>query len=164
MRNRFTRPAQPFTEPGGRRVDAQHFTTGALAHHLREGPRVIAAHEPGGPLAVTGQVIFPEDLPDGPAAPITVTVQDVSRADAPSIDLASVTIPAGAVAPVAGEAIPFSIPVETYDPRLTYSVRAHVDRDGDGRVSRGDLVSTTHNPVLTRGAGTVVNVPLSVVG
>ena len=118
----------------------------------------------GGPLAVTGQVIFPEDLPDGPAAPITVTVQDVSRADAPSIDLASVTIPAGAVAPVAGEAIPFSIPVETFDPGLTYSVRTHVDRDGDGRVSRGDLVSTTHNPVLTRGAGTVVDVPLSVVG
>lgn len=122
-----------------------------------------AARRSGGPLTVTGNVIFPDDLPPGPVASISVTIQDVSRVDAPAVDLVSVTIPAGATAPVAGQAIPFSIPVTTYDARMTYSVRARVDRDGDGQVSSGDLVSTTHNPVLTHGADTVVDVPLSVV-
>lgn len=118
----------------------------------------------GGPVVVTGDVIFPVDLPAGPAAPIVVSVEDVSRADAPAVTLASAVIPASATPPVPGERVPFSIPISAYDVRMTYSVRAHVDRDGDGRVSSGDLISTTHNPVLTRGGGTVVDVPLSVVG
>ena len=116
-----------------------------------------------GPVVVTGNVIFPANLPPGPAAPITVTIQDVSRMDAPAVTLASTTIPVSAP-PTPGQAVPFRIPVGAYDSRMTYSVRAHVDRDGDGRVSSGDLVSTTSNPVLTRGAGTVVSVPLTVVG
>lgn len=123
-----------------------------------------AARLSGGPLTVTGNVIFPDDLPPGPVASISITIQDVSRADAPAVDLVSVTIPAGETAPVAGQAIPFSIPVATDDARITYSVRARVDRDGDGQVRSGDLVSTTHNPVLTHGAGMAVDVPLSVVG
>ncbi len=115
-------------------------------------------------VVVTGDVIFPIDLPAGPAAPIVVSVEDVSRADAPAVTLASAVVPASATPPVPGERVPFSIPISAYDARMTYSVRAHVDRDGDGRVSSGDLISTTHNPVLTRGGGTVVDVPLSVVG
>jgi hypothetical protein len=32
-----------------------------------------------------------------------------------------------------------------------YSVRVHVDLDGDRRVSRGDFISTESHPVLTLG-------------
>lgn len=127
-------------------------------------PGGVDSGHAGGPLTITGNVVFPADLPAGPPAPIAISVQDVSRADAPAVEVASVIIPAGATRPAPGAAVPFSIPVATYDARLTYAVRAHVDRDGNGRVSAGDLVSTTHIPVLTRGAGTVVDVPLSVVG
>ncbi|MCA9878551.1 MAG: YbaY family lipoprotein [Thermomicrobiales bacterium] len=136
---------------------------GAAAAAFTPAPDGAEVHHAGGPVAITGSVIFPADLPAGPSAPIALSVQDVSRADAPAVELASVIIPAGATPPAPGEAVPFSIPVAAYDARLTYAVRAHVDRDGDGRVSSGDLVSTTHIPVLTRGAGTVVDVPLSVV-
>ncbi|MFN8594545.1 MAG: hypothetical protein U0031_24090 [Thermomicrobiales bacterium] len=42
-------------------------------------------------------------------------------------------------------------------------MRVHVDRDGDGRISVGDLISTWSHPVLTFGGGTAVTVPVSVV-
>jgi uncharacterized lipoprotein YbaY len=115
------------------------------------------------PVTVTGTIVFPAAAPAGPPATIHVRIEDVSRADAPATVLASLTLEAVAVPPPAGEPVTFAIPVTTYDPGARYTVRVHVDRDGDGRVSRGDLVSTAHHPVLTAGAGTVVTVPVSVV-
>ena len=120
-------------------------------------------HRMSGPAAVIGTIVFPDDLSPGPPATVYATIEDVSRADAPSIELASVTLEGVSVPPPAGTSLTFTIPVPDYDPRMRYSVRVHVDRDGDGRVSVGDLVSTFSHPVLTGGAGTAVTVPVSVV-
>ena len=116
-----------------------------------------------GPAAVIGTVLFPDDLAPGSPATIYARIEDVSRADAPAITLSSVTLEGVFLPPPAGAPITFAIPVEDYDPRMRYSVRVHVDRDGDGQVSVGDLVSTFNHPVLTGGAGTAVIVPVSVV-
>jgi heat shock protein HslJ len=113
------------------------------------------------PVTVTGTIVFPEHVPEGPPATIHVRVEDVSLADASATVIAGTTLANVTVPPPAGEAVTFAIPVETYDPRKTYGVRVHVDRDGDGQVSVGDLVSTTHHPVLTRGGGTDVSIPVS---
>lgn len=116
-----------------------------------------------GPAAVTGTIEFPADLPAGPPATIYARIEDVSLADAPSTVLSSVTLTDVPVPPAPGETVTFAIPIGNYDPSRRYSVRVHVDRDGDGRVSAGDLVSTAVHSVLTQGAGTVVTVPVRVV-
>ncbi len=113
------------------------------------------------PVTVTGAIVFPENLPAGAPATIHVRIEDVSRADAPATAVAGVTLEDVAVPPPSGEAMTFAIPVQTHDPHMTYGVRVHVDRDGDGQVSVGDLVSTSHHPVLTRDGGTEVSIPVS---
>jgi heat shock protein HslJ len=110
---------------------------------------------------VTGTIVFPENLPAGPPATIHVRIEDVSRADAPATVVASATLQDVALPPAAGEPVTFAIPVASYDPHMRYGVRVHVDRDGDGQVSVGDLVSTSHHPILTHGGGTEVSVPVS---
>jgi hypothetical protein len=85
----------------------------------------------------------------------------VSLADAPAVIVGRqvqehVELPGG------GAAIPFEVRAPPADPGASYSVRVHVDLDGDGEVSPGDYVSTTSYPVLTRGhpAEAVVEVRL----
>lgn len=116
-----------------------------------------------GPTTVTGTIPFPAALPAGPPATISVRIEDISRADAPATVHAAVTLAGVPIPPSLDAPVTFAIPVASFDPRARYSVRVHVDRDGDGRVSQGDLVSTSLNSVLTQGGGTSVMVPLSVV-
>lgn len=115
------------------------------------------------PTTITGTIIFPAETPAGSAATIIIRLEDVSLADAPAILLASTTLDDVSVPPVAGTAVSFALPVAEFDPRARYTVRVHVDRDGDGRISKGDLVSTTHVPVLTQGGGTDVHIPVEIV-
>lgn len=115
------------------------------------------------PATVSGTVEFPPNLLPVGTATVYVRVEDVSRMDAPSLLVASQTLRDVPMPPPPGEPVSFAILVPSYDPRLSYSVRVHVDRDGDGQVSVGDLVSTFSHPVLTHGAGSEVIVPVSVV-
>lgn len=129
----------------------------------------LATPQPSGdaampaPTAITGTIAFPADLPTGPAATITIRLEDVSLADAPATIISSVTVPDVAIPPGAGEQVTFALPVASFDPRARYTVRAHVDRDGDGQVSQGDLLTTSHIPVLTQGGGTEVEIPVELV-
>lgn len=59
--------------------------------------------------------------------------------------------------------VSFSSPVGTDGRSMIYASRTLTACDGDGWVRSGDLVSTSHRPVLTHGAGTVVDVALSVI-
>lgn len=115
------------------------------------------------PITITGTIVFPAGTPPGPPASVTIRLEDVSRADAPATILSSVTLDDVSVPPPAGEAVTFTLPVETFDLRASYTVRVHVDRDGDGQVSPGDLISTSHIPVLTQGGGTEVQIPVEIV-
>lgn len=97
------------------------------------------------------------------AAEVVAQVEDVSRADAPSVVVAEERLQGVKVEP--GAVIPFEIevPAELVDPNSSYSVRVHVDVTGTGEVEVGDLVSTTSNPVLTRGHGDEARVEVQLV-
>ena len=95
------------------------------------------------------------EAPLPPRAVVRVAVEDVSLADAPARTVAERVLPAGSVGPG-----PVRLTVAPVDPRTHYAVRVHVDTDGSGTVSRGDLLSTASHPVLTFGHPAAVRVPL----
>lgn len=113
--------------------------------------------------AVTVQIEWPEGLQALPRnARARVTVDDVTRADESAVVVAESIIDDldAAKAPRA------VVEVGEFDPDADLSVRVHVaDAERVGRdVEVGDLVSTQSHPVLTRGHGDAVVVPLRVVG
>jgi putative lipoprotein len=109
------------------------------------------------------QVIAPPLPSTLEAAEVVAQVENVSRADAPSQVIAEerhkdVKVEPGAVIPLEIE-----VPAELVEEGSSYSVRVHVDVGGTGEVEVGDLVSTTSNPVLTRGHGDEARVEVKVV-
>lgn len=106
----------------------------------------MAVETPDGSTTVHGVVVLPADGAPAGTVTVRVLVEDTSRADAPStrlaeqeqlVDLAGV-----------GTRIPFSVSVPPEALQSPWCVlRAHVDVDGSGRVSSGDLVSTQSIPL-----------------
>lgn len=103
---------------------------------------------------VTGEVLFGGKEAFA-AATVYVRLEDVSFADRPSAVIAEQVIPGVSRGPVA-----IDLRSAPLDPRGSYSVRVHVDVDGDGQITPGDYVSTESYPVLTHGhpANITVNV------
>jgi len=96
---------------------------------------------------LNGTVTYRQRIALPPNAVVEVSLQDVSKADAPAAVLDSVKIPA------AGRQVPIPFTLH-YDPaqideRYTYTVSARITVDGALM-----WISTTQNPVLTRGAPT----------
>ena len=96
---------------------------------------------------LNGTVAYLQRIALPPNAIIEVSLQDVSKADAPAEVLDSVKIPS------AGRQVPIPFTLH-YDPaqideRYTYTVSARITVDGVLT-----WISTTQNPVLTRGAPT----------
>jgi hypothetical protein len=82
-------------------------------------------------------VVFqPEvDTRPEPGSRVVIELRDTSLEDAPAITMEAAE---GVVAPGGG---PLLATVELLPPRSPLTVWAHVDTDGDGRVSVGDLVT-----------------------
>jgi putative lipoprotein len=97
------------------------------------------------------------------AAEVVAQVEDVSRADAPSVVVAEERLQDVKVEPGAVISFEIDVPAELVDSKSSYSVRVHVDVAGTGEVEVGDLVSTTSNPVLTRGHGDEARVEVQLV-
>ena len=106
---------------------------------------------------VRGQVVLPNvELPNQ-TADLIVQVEDVSRADAPSQVVGEQRV--SGVAVRAGQVLPFEIEIPgQVDPNRSYSVRAHVDMTGSGKVETGDFITVQSYPVLTQGYGNEANV------
>lgn len=106
---------------------------------------------------VTGTVTYRQRIAIPATAVITVRLVDVSRADAAASVLGEQTIHA------AGRQVPFSfaIPVRgmEMDARKTYALQARIENDGALL-----FISDRHYPVITRGAGTRVDMVLQAVG
>lgn len=106
---------------------------------------------------VTGTVAYRERMALPPDAILSVRLEDVSRQDVAASSIAFQT--------VAGEGrqvpIPFHLVYETrlIDERMSYAIRAWISY-GDRR----QFMNTTSVPVLTRGAGTHVDIMLERVG
>ncbi len=108
------------------------------------------------------QLEWPDDLgalPEGARA--RVTVEDTSQSDAASVVLAETELDLGAGTVPATE-----LDVPEVDPSSDVIVRVHVSPAGRraAGVEVGDLISTQSHPVLTRGFGDSVVVPLRRVG
>lgn len=102
------------------------------------------------PVEVTGTIVFRPPPPPLAGATASIWLEDVTLADAPARVVARqtlATIPDDAAAGGLG----FRLPCPAPDLRTRYTVRVHVDLDGDGRVSPGDYLSTASHPVLTFG-------------
>jgi len=97
-----------------------------------------------------------------PGAQAQVTLEDATRADAASVVVASAELTdLDPTRPATAE-----LEVGDVDPSAQLLVRVHVapaDRRAPG-VELGDLITTQAHPVLTRGHGASVVVPLTRVG
>jgi uncharacterized lipoprotein YbaY len=111
----------------------------------------------GEPL-VTGKILVGEDAQPFTGATVYVRLEDVSYADAPSRVIAEQVIHNVSYEADAGHEPEFALHGDIPDERGSYAVRVHVDLHGEGRVQRGDYVSTESYPVLTFGQPKEVSV------
>jgi putative lipoprotein len=96
---------------------------------------------------VFGEIVLPADVPSVTAS-VLVELRDVSVADVPSTVLAATQMrrvlrPGGVLA--------FSLEAPEAERSRSLSLRVHVDVDGDGRVSSGDLLTTSSYDVPVAG-------------
>jgi uncharacterized lipoprotein YbaY len=107
--------------------------------------------------AVHGRILFEEEVSSLDGAVVHVFLEDTTRADGPAVVRVHQHSPPVVVAE---RTLAFTLPAIPVDRRADYTVRVLIDRDGDGRVSRGDYISTASHPVLTWGhpADVVVSV------
>ena len=87
-------------------------------------------------------------MPSLDGAVVHVFLEDTTHADGAAVVQAHEQ---SAPVLVADGTLAFTLPSIPVDPRADYTVRVLIDRDGDGRISRGDYVSTASHPVLTWG-------------
>ena len=116
----------------------------------------------GGAPVVEGEIVFDGEVRAFAGAKAYVRLEDVSRADAPAAVVAEQVLEASAAG---GRAAPLSFALSgaAPDARAAYSVRVHVDVDGDGRIGPGDYVTTESYPAVTRGHPSRVTVRVRLV-
>jgi hypothetical protein len=100
---------------------------------------------------VSGELVIPEGALKVSAAQVVVRVRDTTYSDAPAVEPVAQEVLVADVAP--GAHIPFSIevPVDALDRvargEMELNLEVHVDLDGSGNFSGGDLVSMRPQPV-----------------
>lgn len=107
---------------------------------------------------VKGKITFEDETPSFTGATIYVRLEDITEADAASKTIADYVQRDVAFDPENSGELSFSIAGDPPDPRASYSVRVHIDLDGDGEVSNGDFISTQSYPVITFGPATQVSI------
>lgn len=96
------------------------------------------------------RIVLPRDEHLPQSAVVRVRVDDVTAADRPAEPLVedAVTVAEAGEAPI----VLLKVRADQVDPRRSYSVFAHVDVSGTGRIETGDYISPASHPVLTHGA------------
>jgi uncharacterized lipoprotein YbaY len=110
---------------------------------------------------VHGQIVFDDDAPAFSGATLYVTLEDVTYADSEATTIGRLVKKDVAHDPNAGDPLTFEITCEVPDDSARYNVRAHIDVDGSGQISRGDYVNTQSYPVITRGHPSDVSMRVS---
>lgn len=120
--------------------------------------------ESQGNAIVRGEILFDGPAPDLAGAMIYVRLEDVTRAGAPSHVVAEEAVTGATTQAIVSEPLSFVLSCETPDPQASYSVRVHIDIDGDGRVSSGDYITMESYPVLTHGNPDRISVRVHPIG
>lgn len=114
---------------------------------------------------VTGQVVITARTLAFDSATLYIRLEDVSKADTAAVVVAEIAI-ANVRHPLSNDDtitpfILYAAPgAAAIDPRHDYTVRAWLDRDGNGKLGAGDLYSNQSYPVLTRGFDRTVTIRL----
>ncbi|HEY6374026.1 MAG TPA: hypothetical protein VIX90_00740 [Edaphobacter sp.] len=108
---------------------------------------------------IKGQIVFPPNAPEQKARLITIELHDISVADAPSKMVAETRLKDVQVRP--DEELPFSIKAPEESRGIAF--RVHVDWDGDGSFSAGDLLTTQVIAVPGAGEAGLVQVPVTLI-
>ncbi|MCQ1537069.1 hypothetical protein FTO70_15595 [Methanosarcina sp. KYL-1] len=96
---------------------------------------------------IQGNILFESLETPVEDATVYIRLDDVSLADAPSTVIAETSIEGVSVGPEGKDSIPFTLVFQELVDNRTYSLYVHIDADGNGRVSKGDYVTTWHNDV-----------------
>ncbi len=96
---------------------------------------------------IQGNILFDSQKAPVENATVYIRLEDVSLVDAPSTVIAETSIKDVSLTPGSANSIPFTLVFPELADNRSYSLRVHVDVDGDGRVSKGDYVTTWHNGV-----------------
>lgn len=109
---------------------------------------------------VKGEITFEEQAPPFTSATMHVYLEDISVADIASKVIADYVERDVAFDPKTTKGLSFAIAAKALDPRASYSLRVHIDIDGDGKVTQGDFISTQTYPVITFGHPREVSIPV----
>ena len=110
--------------------------------------------------SIKGQIVVPANAPRRKAHTITIEVHDISVADAPSKMLSQSRLTNAQIKP--NDHLAFQIDAPELTGRLL-AFRVHVDWDGDGAISSGDLLTTQVIPVPRPGDAKQVQVPVTLI-
>ena len=109
-------------------------------------------------LEVDGDILFGPEIGSFSGATVHVYLEDVSRADAAAPRVAKQTIRDVNHDRGTEHRVKFKLSGVASDPRASYSVRVHVDRQGDGEIHIGDCITMQAYPVLVAGGRDQVSV------
>jgi len=105
-----------------------------------------------------GTLSFPNEENEIKNVTVYVSVEDISKQDASSEILCKKIFENVDIS--TKEVFPFSLKVPVSDNKAHLVVRAHVDTDNDGEVSKGDYITTAMFSVITRGHSDIIDVKL----
>ena len=110
---------------------------------------------------VEGEIVIPPEAPVFRGAVGRVFLEDVSRIDASAEVVLTETLPGLEHAPNEETRIPFLLCGAVPSERAHYSIRVHIDRQGDGEIREGDLITKQSYPVAVGGAVVQLEVAVS---
>lgn len=96
---------------------------------------------------IQGNILLESQKAPVENATVYIRLEDVSLADAPSTVIAETSIMDVSPTPGNANSVPFTLGFPKLADNRSYSLYVHVDTDGDGRVSKGDYVTTWYNGV-----------------
>ena len=112
---------------------------------------------------VRGSIVVPPDAPTVRAARAVVRVRDLAYSDAPERQVVAGSTMIADVAPDVRIDFSVDVPDGTVADGLMPSVEVHIDLDGSGYFSRGDLISMEPHWVLPTTPDAPIDVPVSVI-
>jgi uncharacterized lipoprotein YbaY len=107
---------------------------------------------------VSGEILLGSDVRSFSGATVYVRLEDVSHADAAATLVAEQVLRGVSHRARRAERLAFQLPGKSPGGQASYSLRVHVDVDGDGQISPGDYITMESYPVLTHGYPSSVSV------